>query len=259
VYWLWNLEAAAHFEAGYLPVYAMAPEQVAQKLGKQVDAIMSILASVRSKLFAARQSRVVPVDHKQLAAWNGLALSAMVKGAQLPDSEKYRHAAQKLRHFLVNQLWDGQRLVRAKSGTEEIAPAGLEDYAYGAQGLLQWALYADNLQDRQLAKQWVNIAWQRFYTSTGWRLSDQLSLPDVFGRIVLEDNPMPSPSASIIETSLQLSRLTNDAHLQQRAIGALATSQEILQKQPFAYATQIKLLAQWQTTQARHTPGKGNN
>jgi uncharacterized protein YyaL (SSP411 family) len=249
VHLLWNLGAAAPFEAGYLPVYAMSPEQTAKKLGKDVDGIMSILASVRSKLYSARQSRVIPVDDKQLTAWNGLALSAMVKGAQLPNGEKYRLAAQKLRQFLVNQMWDGRRLVRAKSGADAIAPGGLEDYAYAAQGVLQWAWFVNNDQDQQLAEQWVNIAWQRFYTSTGWQLSDRLKLPDVFGSIVVEDNPMPSPSASIIETTLQLAERNNDTDLRQRAIGALAVSQEILQKQPFVYATQVKVLSQWQTTQ----------
>jgi hypothetical protein len=199
-------------------------------------------------LYSARQSRVIPVDDKQLTAWNGLTLSAMVKGAQLSHGEKYRRAAQKLRQFLVNQMWNGRRLVRAKSGADEIAPGGLEDYAYAAQGLLQWAWFVNNDQDQQLAEQWVNIAWQRFYTSTGWQLSDRLRLPDVFGSIVVQDNPMPSPSASIIETTLQLAERNNDTDLRQRAIGALAVSQEILKKQPFVYATQVRVLSQWQTT-----------
>jgi uncharacterized protein YyaL (SSP411 family) len=262
VYILWNLEAAARFEAGYLPVYAISPEQAAKKLGTDVGEVMSILASVRSKLYAARQSRRIPVDDKQLTAWNGLALSAMIKGAQLKNGKKYRQAAQKLRHFLVNQMWDGRRLLRARSGAAEIAPGGLEDYAYAARGLLQWAWFVDSEQDQQLAKQWVNIAWQRFYTSTGWQLSDQLRLPGVFGSIVVEDNPMPSPSAIIIQTSLQLAERTRDTQLRQQAMGALAVSQEILKKQPFAYATQVKLLAQLQAAQnkaGRRIPSRDYN
>ena len=249
VFLLWNLQAASHFEAGYLPIYTMSPDQAAKKLGKPTDEIMSVLASVRSKLYTARQSREVPVDDKQLTAWNGLALSALVKGAQLPNGDNYRQAAQKLRHFLVNQMWDGRQLVRAKKGVNEMAPGGLEDYAYAAHGLLHWAWFADYEPDQQLAKQWIDIAWQRFYTSTGWRLSDQLSLPNVFGRIVVEDNPMPSPSASIIASSLQLADRTNSMPLRQKAIGALAVSQETLKQQPFAYATQVMVLARLQAEQ----------
>lgn len=248
VYWLWGLQIPSRFEAGYFPIYVMSPDQVAQKLGLDVDEVMSRLANVRSKLYSARQTRVVPVDDKQLAAWNSLALSAMVKGAQLTNGEPYQQAAQKLRNFLVNGLWGGRRLVRAKSGSNEIAAASLEDYAYAAQSLLQWGLFVDSKQDQQLAKRWLSIAWQRFYTSTGWQLSDQLSLPNAFGRMVVEDNPMPSPSAILIKTSLQMADLTQDASLKQQAIGALAVSQEQLKQQPFAYPTQIKLLAIVQTT-----------
>ena len=243
VYLLWGLDNAARFDAGYLPLHTISPDRVAQKQGRNLDEVMRLLASARSKLYAARQSRGVPVDDKKLTAWNALGLAAMVKGARLSNSEPYRQAAQKLRHFLVNKMWDGKRMARAKSGPHEIAPAGLEDYAYAAQGLLQWGLFVNHEPDQRLAKQWVGMAWEQFYTSTGWRLSNELNLPGVFGRIVLQDNPMPSPSASLIETSLQIAELSNDAHLKQRAVDALTVSQKLLQQQPFAHATQIKLLA----------------
>jgi len=143
----------------------------------------------------------------------------------------------------VKRLWDGRRLVRAKSAGNDIAAAGLEDYAYAAQGLLQWAQLTNSQQDRQLARLWIDIAWERFYTATGWRLSDQLSLPGVLGQMAFEDNPMPSPAAVVIDTSLQLAQSADDAKLRQRAINALAVSQEVLKTQPFAHATQIQLLA----------------
>jgi uncharacterized protein YyaL (SSP411 family) len=246
---LWNLDAASHFDAGHLPMQVISPDLVAKKLDKDLGAVMNGLASVRSKLYAARQSRTVPVDDKQLTAWNALALAALVQAAQLRDGEKYQRAAQKIRNFLVNRMWDGKRLVRAKSGGKAIAAAGLEDYAYAANALLQWALIThekDDNQDQQLARQWIQMAWQQFYTTTGWRLSDQLNLPGVFGSIMFEDNPMPSPSAVVIDTSLQLAKLSGDDQLRKRAVSALAVSQDLLKKQPFAYATQVKLIAQMQ-------------
>jgi uncharacterized protein YyaL (SSP411 family) len=244
---VWNLERPSHFDAGYLPVQAVSPDQVAKKLGKEINTVMNVMASVRAKLYAARQSRTVPVDDKQLTAWNALALSTLVEASQLREGETYLRAAQKIRNFLVNRMWDGKRLARAKNAGEAIAAAGLEDYAYAAQALLQWSLLdksANSRDDRQLAKHWINLAWERFYTATGWRLSDQLSLPGVFGSIAYEDNPMPSPSAVVIKTSLQLADLNDDKQLRQRAINALAISQGLLENQPFAYASQIGLFAQ---------------
>jgi len=240
---VWGLQNASHFEAGHLPLYAVSPDRAAQQLHKTVDEVMTALGGARAKLFAARQSRKLPVDDKQLAAWNGLALSALVRGARTAQGEHYRQAAHEVRDFLVKRLWDGRRLVRAKSAGNDIAAAGLEDYAYAAQGLLQWAQLTNSQQDRQLARLWIDIAWERFYTATGWRLSDQLSLPGVLGQMAFEDNPMPSPAAVVIDTSLQLAQSADDAKLRQRAINALAVSQEVLKTQPFAHATQIQLLA----------------
>jgi len=240
---LWNLQQPTHFDAGYLPRHAMNPDQVAAQLGLSPERVMNILVKAQSKLFAARKSRVVPVDRKQLAAWNGLALSALVKGAQLADGDKYRQAALGLRDFLVNELWDGRELARAKSGGSKIAAAGLDDYAYAAQGLLQWAQLTGNRADRRLARRWIDIAWQRFYTSGGWRLSDHTKLPGILGQVVVEDNPMPSPSATIIGVSLRLAELDPDDALKRQAVSALAISQEVLKKQPFAYVTQVQLIA----------------
>jgi len=61
--------------------------------------------------------------------------------------------------------------------------------------------------------------------------------------VVVEDNPMPSPSATIIGVSLRLAELDPDDALKRQAVSALAISQEVLKKQPFAYVTQVQLIA----------------
>ncbi|WP_455204226.1 thioredoxin domain-containing protein [Kaarinaea lacus] len=240
---LWGLENAARFEAGYLPHYAVSPDGAAKKLGIAVSEVMQQLGQVRAKLYRARQQRSVPADHKLLAAWNALALSALIQGAQLPQGESYRVAAQKIRNYLVNQLWDGRNLWRARDQDAALARGGLEDYAYAAQALLQWTQFSGYEKDRQLARQWVDIAWQRFYTTTGWRLADDMLLANDFGVAIVTDNPMPSASAVLIATTLELAKTQNDEPLKQRAISALAISQEVLKNEVFPYATQIELMA----------------
>lgn len=243
---LWGLENAARFEAGYLPHYAVSPDGAAKKIGIPVSDVMQQLGQVRAKLYKARQQRSVPADHKLLAAWNALALSALIQGAQLPQGESYGVAAQKIRNYLVNQLWDGRNLWRARDRDAALARGGLEDYAYAAQALLQWAQFSGYEKDRQLARQWVNIAWQRFYTTTGWRLADDMLLANDFGVAIVTDNPMPSASAVLIATTLELAKRQNDEPLKQRAISALAISQAVLKNEVFPYATQIELMANLQ-------------
>ena len=255
---LWGLQQASRFDAGYLPRFAVSPDQVAAQLGITTDEVMNTLAKAQSTLFAARKSRIAPVDDKQLAAWNGLALAALAKGAKLAGGDQYRQAAHKLRDYLVNRLWDGQMLVRAKSAGNEIAKAGLEDYAYAAQGLLQWALLSGNKEDRLLARRWIDIAWQRFYGIRGWRLSDHINLPGIFSRVVLEDNPMPSLSATMIVVSLRLAELQKDETLRQQAMSALAMSQDVVQAQPFAYSSQVQVIAELNAEEPAALPMRAN-
>jgi uncharacterized protein YyaL (SSP411 family) len=211
----------------------------------QTDELMQHLASAQMKLFNQRKRRALPVDTKVLTAWNALALSAFIQGARLlPEGQKYREAAKKVRDYLVTRLWDGESLHRALGKSGGIGKAGLEDYAYAARALSQWADLMNNKKDRQLAATWASTAWQKYYTATGWQRAESIGLPWQLGEPVLEDNPMPSPSAVLIQTSLELARQTNDKALRDRALSALGVGWELLRQQPFAYPTQIRLIAQ---------------
>ena len=201
---LWNMEAAAMHEASYLPHYAMSPEEVAKKLGLAVEQVMSIISSAYEKLHSKRKARNLPVDTKLLTGWNGLALEALSAGATLDGGEKYLVGAKKIRDYLVLKLWDGNRLYRARGKYGSIGKAGLEDYAYAASGLLKYAQVSGDKGELKLVRQWLDIAWRRFYSSTGWQLSDEMLLPYKMGVAIIEDNPMPSPSTTLIRTSFQL-------------------------------------------------------
>ena len=243
---LWNMEAAAPHEAGYLPHHAMSPDDVAKKLGLSVEQVMSTISTAYQKLHAKRELRNLPVDTKLLTAWNGLALEALSAGATLEGGEKYLNGAKKIRDYLVLQLWDGNRLFRARGKYGAIGKAGLEDYAYAASGLLKYAQVSGEKHDLKLVKQWLDIAWRRFYSSTGWQLSDEMLLPYQMGVAIIEDNPMPSPSTSLIRTSFQLGLTNNDEKLTQLVLGALEIGHGLLKQQAFSYATQIELMNHYQ-------------
>lgn len=243
---LWQLENAAPFEAGYLPFYKVPPDEAAKQLRMQTSEFMQRLGSAQFKLLQLRNKRKLPVDTKQLAAWNGLALSAFVLGAQKFNSEKFTQAAKGIRDYIVKQLWNGQRLYRARTDAGEVGRVGLEDYAYAAEGLLRWAMLKNHPKDIELAQQWLHIAWQRYYSPTGWIRSDDMLLPYVLGEAVIQDNPMPSPSAVLLRTSLELAQLKNDKQLKLRAVNALGVGQKLLQQQPFYYATQVGMVWAYQ-------------
>lgn len=240
---LWGLEGESSFEAGHLARVQMTLPEAADKLKINADLAQKRYQSAREKLLKVRARRKLPVDDKLLAAWNGLALTALVQGAKLAGGEKYRNAARGVRDYLVNTLWNGTRLLRAKGKGGELGQAGLEDYAFAAQGLLAWATFTNNDDDFKLATRWVNDAWQRFHDDTGWLLSDQTLLPSGFGVSILDESPLPSPSSTLLKLSLKVADRTGDKMLKARAKKALAAGHLQLKEAAFDYPSQVKLLA----------------
>ncbi len=245
IYLLWDMSSKPELAPGYLPRQVLSPDQVAKQLGLDEDEVLKLMASSQWKLFQARQQRSIPRDEKLLAAWNGLALQALVAGARQEPAANYKQAARQLRNYLVQDLWDGKNLLRARAQQQTLAEGTLEDYAFAAMGLWQWHLLTGDNKDRELVKRWVALAWQQFYDDTGWRLTSQSLLPQDYGEPLIKDAPLPSASATLIDLSLQLAQRENDRELRKKAMRALSIGFEQLTQSPFTYPSQIQLLVSY--------------
>ena len=246
---LWGLEGPTPFEAGYLPRLQMTLAEAAGQLKIDKTLAQQRYQSARKKLLQARARRSLPVDDKLLAGWNGLALTALVQGAKLPGGEKYRAAAQGVRDYMVQALWDGHHLLRAKrrAGSAHkgaaMGQAGLQDYAFAAQGLLAWSNLTHSDSDFQLAARWVKDAWQRFHDNTGWVLSDQNLISTSIGVPILDESPLPSPSSTLLQVSQQVAKRLGDRMLLARTKTAFAAGHSQLEQAAFDYPSQVRLLA----------------
>ncbi|MGD8560344.1 MAG: DUF255 domain-containing protein [Gammaproteobacteria bacterium] len=252
---LWSLDNAPQFDAGYLPRHAVSPDDIANKLGVTVSKVMAIIGRAQGKLFQARQQRAIPVDTKQLAGWNGLALHALSEAARVYTDKdpaaaaQFKTAARQIRDYLVNRLWDGKTLLRATADSGSMGGALLEDYAFAAQGLWAWYQVTGDKQDRKRVEQWLQIAWQRFYGETGWQHTDRPLLPGDFGNAVIEDAPLPSASAAIVSLSRQLNRQGNQGVFKNNVTEALKAGHDVLQSNPFYYPGQIAALLAYVSAQ----------
>ncbi len=245
---MWGLEGHSDFEAGHLPRLQATLNESANSLKLDNGEAQKLYSSARNKLLKVREKRNLPVDGKYLAAWNGLALVALVEGAKLEGGEKYKIAAKKIRDYFVNILWDGKRLWRAKGKSGELGQAGLEDYAFGAQGLLAWAKLTKDKpagDDFKLAKRWIDDAWKRFHDKTGWRLSDQTLLPTGYGVPIMDESPLPSPSSVLLRASDVLVKQTNDKFLKEKVQNAMNAGHSQLKQAAFDYPTQVSMIADY--------------
>jgi uncharacterized protein YyaL (SSP411 family) len=239
---VWGIKGAPALEAGHHLTQSMSLEQAAGQLKLPLTTLQTNFASAQKKLLQARAQRRLPIDNKKIAAWNGLALSALAQAVASPAGNRYQSAATRLRDYLVRVLWNGQQLQRVMTATGPVGQAGLEDYAYVAKGLLDWAEVSGHEVDRGLALRIAQQAWQRFYGKQGWQLSEAMWLKYGAGVTLLPDGVMPAPSDILIATCLRL----GDKALVQQARRALNVGDTEIRLGPFWHATRIGVIRQYQ-------------
>ncbi len=246
---IWGLDKPATLETGHHLVLARSIQEVALLTGWPVGMIEAVYRSAAGKLLQQRQKRMRPRDDKQIAAWNGLLLSALAEAARLENAQAYRQAAQRLARFLATGLWRKGELLRAVSHGRSLGQAGLEDYAYVARGLFDWFRVGAREADRVLAQRLVREGWQRFYDpQRGWRRTEAQWLRYGQGASVIEDGVLPSPSASLILATLQEPDWQQDPVLADRVLRAFNVGHQAISESPFWYASQIRALVRYQDT-----------
>lgn len=239
----WQMEAGPTTEDGYLPIAYRASAEVAAELGISEKLLAQRLISAKKTMIKARSQRSLPVDNKQLAAWNGLALSAFAQAAVVLDDDRYKNIANGIKSFILSRLWKKDTLLRARDARgQAIGKATLEDYAYVAQGLLAWARLSKESGDYDKVEEIVGQAWKRFFTSQGWRLTETSLLANAASEVMLADGPMPSPSAELLRATLGLLKERENTPLRAQAMHAIAVGQELLLEDPYWFASHARVV-----------------
>ncbi len=237
---VWGMQGVPNNEGGYLPVWSMPPADAALELNLPATDVEATLQRIRGKLLLSRATRSHPRDSKVLAAWNGLMLTALAEGVRA-FGQVYLAPGRALRDLLIKRFLDGDRLYRSVGGNGAIGAAALEDYVYVARALLDWTEASGADADRKTAQRLVEQAWKRFYDD-GWRQSDSSPIPGIPTQPALQDSPLPSPSAELIQLSLRLDA-TDKAPWHARLNQAMAQSYPLALEQPFAYGGSVMMLA----------------
>jgi uncharacterized protein YyaL (SSP411 family) len=219
---------------------------VARDLGVPRREVDEAWARALPKLVAARAARPPPqADDKELAAWNGLALTALADAGRTLGEPRYVAAAQRVGRFLVERCWDGATRTMRR-GLRRGAPLGegfLDDYALAALGLLR--LHAADGDVAWLADASAITAAlvDRFFDddrATFFRTalrpgpagaSDAalpLRLPDV------DDGVLPSGGAAAALLLVELGAISGDATLYDRGLRALRAAVPQVQRSPYS-------------------------
>lgn len=216
--------------AGELPVTIMDVTTLASTLRIPVAEARAWQQKIRDILWQRRASRALPRDEKRLAGWNGLLLSALARGVELGGarSADYHRAGDALRHYLES-LWDGEQLWRMR-GTDGagLVAATLEDYAYVAQGMLDWSEVVKGGRARQLAARLTGEAFYRFFHDGRWQAGSEAPLPLPSQRL-LTDGVLPSAAAVVASLGRRFGEASPLLERQRIAL-LFADPQQLLQR-----------------------------
>jgi uncharacterized protein YyaL (SSP411 family) len=203
----------------------------------------AMVAEIKQKLFAARETRVKPArDDKILAAWNGLMISALAAGYQTLGEMRYLKAAERAAAFVMTRLWDGRRLRRSfKDGIAQ--PNGyLEDYACVAYALID--LYEATLAPDYLAQAHTlaQVVLEHFADAEngGFFFTADDHEPLITRPKPLFDGSTPSGNSRICLVLLRLFSYFGEERLLKEAERILALTVATMKEQPVALAHMLE-------------------
>ena len=234
----WRMQDLPAHDGGHLPRRGDDIATIAGVTGLPQDELIQRIEAIHTILLAARGQRDLPVDNKTLAGWNGLMLAAIARAARQWQDPRLVQAAADLRDFLRDKLWDGRQLRRALAQGRPIGKASLEDYAYVAYGMAQYADLSADPADRTFVAALLSIAWQRYAQPDGWRRDDQALIPGMGTEPAMPDGALPSPSALLISVALG----SGDPKLVEQAAAAAELGRQKVQQESFWYTGHLAAL-----------------
>ena len=192
---------------------------------------------VRSALLAARAARVWPArDDKVVAAWNGLAISALAEAGLLFGRAGYVDAARAAAGLLTRVHLTGGRLARTSMNGVAGRSAGvLEDYANVAAGLLALAGVTGEEQWVTVAGELLDVTLERFRdVSGGFYDTADDSERLIYRPADPADGPTPSGTFAVAGALLSYSALTGSARHREAAAAALGAVTDLAARYPQA-------------------------
>jgi hypothetical protein len=200
------------------------PDRIAPALGRENDELMMRLATINTRLLAARNKREQPgLDDKVLCAWNGMMISALAIAGRTLNESRYIEAAQRAARFvLTNMRTDENELARAYRAGSASIPALLEDYAMLVRGLLELHKSGEHgaLDD---AIELMEEAERLFSDPNGGYHDTRADQSDLFLRArSTYDGAVPSGSSVMLSNLVSLARITSEDRWIDRAVSALS-------------------------------------
>ncbi len=233
----YNITTSGNFNGAHILQRALDDEVLAERFDMGADQVSKRLSKLHKRLHKTRDKRIRPAtDDKVLVSWNSLALAAFAEAARYLQRPDYQLAAQRNAAFLLDQLYEGDRLLRSWRNGRARHNAFLEDYSGLIIGLL--TLYQTDLDNRwYLAATKLNEDMIDHYRSGKVGFYDTRTDHDqlITRPRDLQDNATPSGNALAAAALLRLSEYQGNSVFRQKAEAMLAAIQNGAERYPTAF------------------------
>ena len=198
------------------------------------------LASIRGRLFDAREARIHPGrDDKVVASWNGLAIAALAEAGRLLGEPAWIEAAIAAADLLITVhlgAQDDDRLCRtSKDGIGGNNLGVLDDYGSLAEGLLVLAQVTGEIEWLLFAGMLLDITLQHFTDGSGGFFDTADDAPELVRRPKdPADNAEPSGWFSVANALVTYAALTGSSEHRAAAERALGIVTTLVERAPRA-------------------------
>ena len=208
------------------------PEEIASQMGIEVTQAIDLLASAKTKLYAARLGRPTPfIDKTVYVNWNAMCVSAYLQAAQALRLEEAGKFALRSLDRILTEGWDRERglaHVIAYADTQlplRYVPGLLDDYACTAMACLDAYEWTGALSYFNFAKLIAERAIERFSDgASGGFFDTEVSLEEKLKIGVLstrrkpfQDSPTPAGNPMMAMALLRLHAYTNESRYKEKA------------------------------------------
>jgi uncharacterized protein YyaL (SSP411 family) len=228
-----------NFEGANILTRPMPRADLAPRFQLSPDQVGQILAAALARLSQVRARRVPPHrDEKVIVAWNGLAITALARGAQVLGERRFGKAAARAARFLLQELFQENTLSRIWTAGRVSVPGFSEDYVLLANALLD--LYETDFDPWWVsqARRLMALLEEKFLDvgdGTYFYVARDQETPLVRSKS-LYDQVLPSGNSMAARVSLRLHRLTEAAPYQERAQAIIRRLQPQARETPWGFA-----------------------
>ena len=234
-----------NFEGRTILANNIKTSAIAFKFSKTEDEVNKIISQGSIKLLETRNKRTQPgKDDKVLTAWNGLMISAFIKGYRISGKTKYLDTALTATDFYQEQFRKHGVLQRVFKDGKSKLNAYLDDYAYlvnaivdvfETTGKADYLNFAAELSDYLIDHFWDDKSGNFFFTA------------DDHEKLIIRpksnyDLSMPSGNSVTANAFLRLYQITQEEKYHKITQKILETQAGMAAENPFAFGYLLNVL-----------------